>query len=893
MPESTCLHIQDHESGPIRVVDIPWISVRIGRAAFCEVRLSSDNLADEACRLYRRGRSWHLVPVGDKGKILVDGRSVTAMCALPFDVTFRVGRHCLTLRQDRTVDPDWEMYPGHLQAHRNRNEPKTKDVPAGLKQTERTTSIIESQPVAEASKKPDWRPHERAIGPGSTGEYATASSVKDRWETRWRAAGAEIKARGERSPTTRGTDGPAFKAGIDSVPIKEVPVPGAPPAARPGAEPPAWPRPIPTTPPIPVPPRVAKVEPSVPIVVGRLEAESYLREQRCERGCRPGEGEAPPEPESALASLGGSPSRNTREVPARSVEPPSALQEIDAGRCDGEAPPDPVSSLASLGGSPSQDVSEGPARSIETASALEKFDADTDEQPIADESSYTTSLLDDEPHSAADEASWYEAPALPTPRQGRPPRQSPSVRKRPVMDVHTADSDRAKHALSRGKKGAERRSVESPQPRDGGEPRPIVANRPEPESSRKLTQMPSAKDILATHRSSRKSLPVSLPAGRLRQVAGPTLAREPDQWSLPAWIAGPPVVAFVLAIGLAGGILSWWWTADSYSVAIMTRLLMAADRRPQRGPLPESVAPPDGSWTRSTAQHLAHWAIFMSLTEPGKDPTPDDVVALSLRALEVTPLNPTARMALAQLDRNANAATISPRALGMSRDLVSLSWCARRLLATGNREDALKMYRKALAMLTPDEPFRSALPRFSDDPTVPRYLLPGEDRVRVILRELLSRNDWEFREWSTVLPKLPASALAAARLLKEQSKGDADVLLDLLMESRLPIEGAKRASALALAARAEAFALTSRWKDSEQSYRRAIELIDDETIKRSWWFNLADVELQLDDESQRQTALRAALAASTPDEISRRATDIQRANNNARAPIRPPSVRAN
>jgi hypothetical protein len=64
MAESTCLHIQDHESGPIRVVDIPWISVRIGRAAFCEVRLSSDDLADEACRLYRRGRSWHLVPAG-------------------------------------------------------------------------------------------------------------------------------------------------------------------------------------------------------------------------------------------------------------------------------------------------------------------------------------------------------------------------------------------------------------------------------------------------------------------------------------------------------------------------------------------------------------------------------------------------------------------------------------------------------------------------------------------------------------------------------------------------------------------------------------------------------------------------------------------------------------
>ena len=88
---------------------------------------------------------------------------------------------------------------------------------------------------------------------------------------------------------------------------------------------------------------------------------------------------------------------------------------------------------------------------------------------------------------------------------------------------------------------------------------------------------------------------------------------------------------------------------------------MAADRRPVRGPLPDSVAPPDGTWTRSTAQHLAHWAIFMSLVEPGKGPTPENALALSLRALEVSPLNPTARLMLAQLDRTDNGATISPR----------------------------------------------------------------------------------------------------------------------------------------------------------------------------------------------------------------------------------------
>ena len=62
MPESTCLHIQDRESGPIRVVEIPWISVRIGRAAYCEVRLPEHDLAEEVCRLIAGGGRGISVP---------------------------------------------------------------------------------------------------------------------------------------------------------------------------------------------------------------------------------------------------------------------------------------------------------------------------------------------------------------------------------------------------------------------------------------------------------------------------------------------------------------------------------------------------------------------------------------------------------------------------------------------------------------------------------------------------------------------------------------------------------------------------------------------------------------------------------------------------------------
>ena len=82
----------------------------------------------------------------------------------------------------------------------------------------------------------------------------------------------------------------------------------------------------------------------------------------------------------------------------------------------------------------------------------------------------------------------------------------------------------------------------------------------------------------------------------------------------------------------------------------MSERLAAADLTGRRAPLPESLAPPDGSWVHSTAEHLARWAVFMSFVEPGKEPSPGLVAALSSRALAVSPLNPTARLTLAQLE---------------------------------------------------------------------------------------------------------------------------------------------------------------------------------------------------------------------------------------------------
>ena len=172
---------------------------------------------------------------------------------------------------------------------------------------------------------------------------------------------------------------------------------------------------------------------------------------------------------------------------------------------------------------------------------------------------------------------------------------------------------------------------------------------------------------------------------------------------------------------------------------------------------------------------------------------------------------------------------------------------------------------------------RSPVPRFIEDPGIRRYLLPGEEQVRDIVADLVSQNAWMFDEWSGALPETPTVLIATARLLREKGRSEAETVLDRLLENKAIAEGPGRVGPVALAARAEAFALRSRWKEADQLYRLAIDSMADPTIARSWWFNLADISYRSDDETQRQAALRAASAVASSDDITRRAADIQRA----------------
>jgi len=755
MPESTCLHIQERESGPIRVVEIPWISIRIGRASHCEVRLPEPDLAEEVCRLHRRGRSWHLVPATKRSPISLEGRPVDGPCPLAFDVPFRIGHYCLTLRHDRAAEPDWGMYSG-----------------TGPRQLDHITPALEAGLRAK-----DQRDRPQPYG-GS----------QPAWETRWRVAGAQLKARSERSQVIPQSTKLSYQAGFDAVPLKEPQVPRMAPVVPAAIEPALQPTPV------------RGVKRTEPAWTGPKTEPPETGSPAQRPGTEWNAWEDPvAAPRSRLPRAG---SEDSLAISLPTDQPPIAISELE---------PTPESSIP-----------KDPA-----PIAISEL------EPTAE-----SSLRTDQPPTATGKIE-------PAPEQ-------------PIVDEK------------------------------GGVSSDPAVNR---------VEWPSARDILAAHRATSQSRATVAPgrvptSQRNGSHASPTVARQPADWNMPVWLAGPPAAALVLVAGLAGCVLSWWWACDSYSASIMTERLVTTDRSAQRRPLPESVVPPSGTWTRSTAQHLAHWAIFLSRFEAEKDDSPAEIHALLERALQVSPINPTARLAVAQLEGRGTKTTVSIRSLGLSRDVLGLAWSARRLLAAGEKAAALRMYGQSLSIAVAGESRRSVLARFSEDPSVPRYMLPGEERVRDIVRELASSNEWTFLEWSAALPDSAMVRLAAARLLREQGRSEAESLLDFVLDERRTAAAPVTVFPLTLAARAEAFALRSRWREAGEQYRQAIELIDDDTIKRSWWFNLADIAFRLDDDNQRQAALRAALAVATSDDITRRATEIQRATR-ARPTPRSTGVRAN
>jgi len=356
----------------------------------------------------------------------------------------------------------------------------------------------------------------------------------------------------------------------------------------------------------------------------------------------------------------------------------------------------------------------------------------------------------------------------------------------------------------------------------------------------------------------------------------PTELREPDQWFPHLWLVWPPAALLVIGMGIAGSLLSLRWSSDSFNASVVSqRLLTGSEKQGREKPLPESIVPPESSWWKTTPLHLVEWGVYLGQMRTGNDRA-DEGRELVAAAVRISPINPTARLARAQLASKPGESTGGALDLGLSRDAVSLAWSARVLRHAGRKEAAIRVYRQALRIACANDCAPAWKPTFNDEPTVRRYFLPGETTARAIVRELINDADWTFQDWSEALPKNTVAVLAAVRLLCEHERPEAQALLKQILNQEQENGATGAEGAVQTAMIAEAHALLSQWREAEQQYHQAIDRMSDLAVKRSWWFNLASVAIQSNDESQRKVALEAALEAPASDDIRRRALELQR-----------------
>jgi tetratricopeptide (TPR) repeat protein len=937
MPETACLHIQARDTDPIRVVELPGTSVRIGRASYCEVRLSEPELAEEECRLRRRGGAWQLVPARrGGGSVRVDGQAIAQPCPIPFDVPFRVGDHWLTLRPTSTADPDWassyrptppmELPPAPRASLEDlRAEPLSGDVP-GSGRTDRPSSEAEPDHLSRWQAR---RPR-RDGGPG-------VARARNLWEDRWKAAGERLRARagGDAPYRSASAQPPAYDYEPATARLPEAPIPRTGLRERSSVSFEAPPPPVvPTAAPPPSatlgPPRISPA-----VATGRVpyEPPRPKREhpaaswQEAPLPPRPQPEAWPDPPETRRISPQPPQARAVPTMPFLSpVNPPaegdSAAVEADAvivgpfadgpgvaeettGRdvsSEADAPEMTDPALTPAEGGPDQDLPTSPGEGrgesapemigraggvVPQSQTPDEDETAGDAPPAAPAPAFTLSFSPkgrgtdrdlplpsgaDRREDVDDLGAWaYRTLFAPEADTMGP--LDPALAPEPVPTIRdgVGAPRRPRRPSGRARRGGTTRPARpegAPTPEGAGTA--DVADRPIPGAGR---EWPSARDIFAANRARPERETASAVGSRRAAQPVPTEAREPEHWAVPLWLGWPVAMAAAIVVGAVGVVLSWTWARDAFAAGQVANRL--ADGGATLAPLPETIARPDGAWWKTTAEGLVHWAFYLDRADAGKPGTAEEVEALLETASRASPVEPQSSFARARPTGGAGREVPLFRGLGLSRDVVAMSWAGHQLLAAGKAEPALRMYREALEMAGRAEPSRLGAPAFDDDPQVRRYALPHEALIGPVVRDMAETDRWTFSEWSRALPPFAVAPLAAARLLREKGRADdADRALDAVLAEDRSAPPAGTSAAVHLAAQAEALALRSRWDEAEDRYRRAIELMPDDATRRAWWINLAEIALRLNDEAKRQRALEAARGHGPGDEVARRAAEM-------------------
>ncbi len=824
---SSYLHVLTRTGGAARVVPLTGTLVRVGRGAGCDVPIDDPRLADVHCVLRRRGEGWTVEPAGLAGRVLVDGVTIQGPQPLSPGATVRIGEVRLSLHA--------------LVGDADPSTPGSFETPLAVEATSVEPRVLASgSDPAVPSPIPDATPAPSDPDADSEAErlarwqaslefrerWLASRREEQRWEQRWRSAGDRLKAR---SPA--GLVGRAPSAD----PLRPRPEPPRAPDRvdlggrvrheRPDREPPTPPVHRPELPPRPVapsPPPTARRQPPEPFrrpvfepihpdpdrdrdntdgPVTLLDAEELAARRAWEEsnaaGFRPDPTPAAaPQPADQPGSL----------VRPLLIESDFAFDLTDA--TTGPAVEPMVDAVPAPPAAPG--VDSLPVAPDPTLAPIP--------EPVRAES---VALVDPGPEPVGPSPAVW----LPTPVETEP---SPAV---------PAD-ERA-------------RSV-PPAPEPDTEPTVEPHGLAPLDRSNEGTPWPSAREILEAHRarvSEGERSPVLEASRRRRPV--PTAAQAPESWTLPAAIAVPPAVALTLFLGGLGLALCWLWAQDQRVAASISDRLLAGQSLPPSGL--EADRLPSPSWWGSTADHLYGHAVALGTPD---DPTRSDEIRFLLGlAAGASPLHPGVRFSAARLRPEASTDATD---LNLSRDILPMALAGRHRLAAGDRERALLHYREALELAVRSDPADSAEPRKDTGSRDGRLLLPNEDLIAPIIRELAAYPGWSYEDWKPAIPEEGVALLATYRVLRDRNDRAADRVLDRLITAESDPEGAAPWPAVERAARAEARAERRQWREAEALYRTALAGTTAPRLRHAWWLNLAEIEGRLNDFDARRAALDRA-----------------------------------
>jgi hypothetical protein len=860
MPNTAFLHIETDDLPTARVIPLVGAVARVGRGAQCEVCLEEAGLAEVECTLKRRGPFWQLQPVARSGRVSIEGRPLQGPRILAAGVPVRVGRHRLTLERDQAEREGPGSFESPImldtEAHTERGTEADAPAPgpdlgsethepvgAAPAQSEQGGKAQRSvtgrlAPSARIAVKPLTERRAAATSHEQVRAYARSlrsHEAEREWADRWRNVAAHLRAQRAatvpqaskiaeapapptaappRLPTV--SDLAGFKAEWRSVPQGD-------------EEPPTSPRP-----PVPSRPRITPLTPKVdpprwsdrPIACPPATAPHPIPTVDPEP--------APPHPTPKLSTT----------TPRSGARGPLTAASIDALRPELQSP------VARRAG-PAQANPTGVPESPGSAPEVSRRPPDHDIERL--------------PTIPSPAASQEDEPAA-----ARPPAGKSRGREwhRSIIPVSNAPPSRRSRVLP----------VEIVRRAEGAlEP---AVSRPNDDLDR---HWPSARDILAPRRP-RSLVPLPAPerSRSARSTAAtrplPTVTRPPEQWKLSLGALWSLTVIASLVLGLAGFVLACLWAAEGSAASPIADRVLRAPGRPglQTESLPQIQSEPSAAWWRTTSRHLFLHALAKERGSQNAE-NAEQVDFLLHAARNASPLNPSVQYGQAQHRRAAGPAIALNERFSLSRDVVSQTLLGHRLLEAGKIAEALRVYSDALNAAVRAHLVDLDLPSFRDDADHPRYRLPAQDLIDPIVDRLADQNNVPFSEWRSALPAGPLVHLAAAEALRRHRRADeANQALGFALDQAGEPRPAGCFSALHEAACAEAFAFKEHWSEAVAHYRQAIELADVDAIRRSWWFNLADLYLRLDDDAHKRLAWEYAKCALPNDEITERTMALQK-----------------